>query len=80
MFCWRTGCCTRNDHRLAAKFRRPASRLIRVSVCLIPDIRSWDYSVTIPSAIRRTHIGGFVAGAFLIVPMRQRDVPLFDRS
>ncbi len=26
------------------------------------------------------HIGGFVAGAFLIVPMRQRDVPLFDRS
>lgn len=25
------------------------------------------------------HIGGFVAGAILIVPMRQRGVPLFDR-
>lgn len=26
------------------------------------------------------HIGGFFAGAILIFPMRQRDVPLFDRS
>lgn len=26
------------------------------------------------------HIGGFLAGALLIVPMRQRGVPLFDRG
>ena len=25
------------------------------------------------------HIGGFFAGVILIVPMRQRGVPLFDR-
>jgi membrane associated rhomboid family serine protease len=25
------------------------------------------------------HIGGFVAGAILVIPMRQRGVPLFDR-
>ncbi|MDH5749082.1 MAG: rhomboid family intramembrane serine protease, partial [Rhodospirillales bacterium] len=26
------------------------------------------------------HIGGFIAGALLIFPMRQKDVPLFDRG
>ncbi len=26
------------------------------------------------------HVGGFIAGVFLIVPMRQKGVPLFDRG
>lgn len=26
------------------------------------------------------HIGGFIAGALLVIPMRRRDVPLFDRG
>jgi len=41
---------------------------------------AWLAQAGQPGVAWWAHIGGFFAGVILIVPMRQRGVPLFDRS